>query len=95
MKTRSSRPRPEPSSPLAPPDDWRPGSIAENTRRAYAGAFGCFEEQRPARTKVVAALEDVHQFVEPAAPFGSLSRGGRLDEIVDLEVVFAYVLEDG
>ena len=26
---------------------------------------------------------------------GSLSRGGRLDEIVDAEVVFAGVLEDG
>ena len=30
-----------------------------------------------------------------AALFGSLSRGGRLDEIVDAEVVFACVLEDG
>ena len=45
--------------------------------------------------QTVAALEDVHQFVEPAALFGSLSRGGRLDEIVDAEVVFACVLEDG
>ena len=27
--------------------------------------------------------------------FRSLSRGGRLDEIVDAEVVFACVLEDG
>ena len=40
-------------------------------------------------------LEDVHQLVEPAALFRSLSRGGRLDEIVDAEVVFACVLEDG
>ena len=30
-----------------------------------------------------------------AALFGSLSGGGRLDEIVDEEVVFAGVLEDG
>ena len=45
--------------------------------------------------QTVAALEDVHQLVEPAALFGSLSRGGRLDEIVDAEVVFACVLEDG
>ena len=45
--------------------------------------------------QTVSALEDVHQFVEPAALFGSLSRGGRLDEIVDAEVVFACVLEDG
>ena len=45
--------------------------------------------------QAVAALEDVHQLVEPAALFGSLSRGGRLDEIVDAEVVFACVLEDG
>ena len=45
--------------------------------------------------QTVAALEDVHQFVESAALFGSLSRGGRLDEIVDAEVVFACVLADG
>ena len=57
--------------------------------------------QRPAEPgefaddQTVAALEDVHQFVEPAALFGSLSRGGCLDEIVDAEVVFACVLEDG
>ena len=43
----------------------------------------------------VAALEDVHQLVEPAALFGSLSCDGHLDEIVDAEVVFACVLEDG
>ena len=42
--------------------------------------------------QTVAVLEDIHQLVEPAALFGSLSRGGRLDEIVDLEVVFACVL---
>ena len=45
--------------------------------------------------QTVAALEDVHQFVELAALFGSLSRGGRLDEVVDAEVVFVCVLEDG
>ena len=43
----------------------------------------------------VAAMEDVHQLVEPSALFGSLSGGGRRDEIVDAEVVFACVLEDG
>ena len=32
---------------------------------------------------------------EPAVLFGSLSRGGRLNEVVDAEVVFACVLEDG
>ena len=42
-----------------------------------------------------AVLEDVHQLVEGGALFGSLSRGGRLDEIVDAEVVFAWVLVDG
>ena len=45
--------------------------------------------------QTVAALEDVHQLVEAPALFGSLSRGGRLDEIVDAESVFACVLEDG
>ena len=45
--------------------------------------------------QTVATLEDIHQFVEPAALFGSLSRGGHLNEIVDAEVVFACVLEDG
>ena len=44
---------------------------------------------------MVAALEDVHRLVKPAALFGSLSGGGRLDEIVDAEVVFTCVLEDG
>ena len=42
-----------------------------------------------------AALEDVQQRVEPAALVGSLSRGGRLDERVDADVVVACVLEDG
>ena len=45
--------------------------------------------------QTVTALEDVHQLVEPSALFGSLSRGGRLDEIVDAEVVFVCVLENG
>ena len=45
--------------------------------------------------QAVAALEDVHQLVEPAALLGSLSGGGRLDEVVDAEVVLARVLEDG
>ena len=42
--------------------------------------------------QTVAALEDVYQLVEPAALFGSLSRGSRLDNIVDTEVVFVCVL---
>ena len=37
----------------------------------------------------------MHQLVESEALFGSLSRGGRLDEIVDAEVVFVCLLEDG
>ena len=37
----------------------------------------------------------MHQLVKTATLFGSLSRSGRLDEIVDAEVVFAGVLEDG
>ena len=57
--------------------------------------------QRPAKPRefaddqAVSALEDAHQFIEPAALFGSLSRGGRLDEVVDAEVVLSRVLEDG
>ena len=51
---------------------------------------GEFADDQP-----VAALEDVHQLVEPAALVGSLSRGGRLDELVDADVVVACVLEDG
>ena len=38
---------------------------------------------------------DAHQLVEPPALFGSLSGGGRLDELVDADVVVACVLEDG
>ena len=45
--------------------------------------------------QTVAALEDVHQVVEAAALFGSLYRGGRLDDIVDAESAFACVLKDG
>ena len=40
-------------------------------------------------------LEDAHQLVKPAALFGSLSGGGRLDEVVDAEIVLARVLENG
>ena len=58
-------------------------------------ASGPTEPGEFADDQTVAALEDVHQLVEPSALFGSLSRGGRLDEIVDAEVVFARVLEDG
>ena len=53
------------------------------------------EPREFADDQTVAALEDVHQLVEPAALFGSLSRGGRLDEIVDAEIVCACVLKDG
>ena len=57
--------------------------------------------QRPAEPgefgddQAVASLEDLHQLVEPAALLGSLSGGGRLDEVVDAEVVLARVLKDG
>ena len=44
--------------------------------------LGEFADDQP-----VAALEDVHQLIESAALFGSLSRGGCLDEVVDAEVV--------
>ena len=40
----------------------------------------------------VAALEEVQQLVEPAALVGSLSRGGRLDERVDADVVLACIV---
>ena len=40
-------------------------------------------------------LTKKYQLAEAAALFGSLSRGGRLDEIVDAEVEFACVLKDG
>ena len=40
-------------------------------------------------------LTKKYQLAESAALFGSLSSGGRRDEIVDAEVVFACVLEDG
>ena len=45
--------------------------------------------------QAVAVLEDAHQLVKPAALFGSLSGGGRLDEVVDAEIVLARVLENG
>ena len=45
--------------------------------------------------QAVAALEAVQQLVAPAAFLGSLPGGGRLDEVVDPEVVLAGVLEDG
>ena len=46
--------------------------------------------------QTVAALEDVSSARRARRRFfRSLSRGGRLDEIVDAEVVFAGVLEDG
>ena len=69
--------------------DARPGEAVENgddltQRPAEPGEF--------ADDQTVAALEDVQQLVEPAALFGSLSRGGRLNEVVDAEVVFACVL---
>ena len=43
----------------------------------------------------VSTKNGLDSLVEQAALFGSLSRGGRLDEIVDAESVFACVLEDG
>ena len=44
----------------------------------------------------VAGLQGVRQLVQPAAALlGSLSGGGRLDEVVDVEVVLPRVLQDG
>ena len=57
--------------------------------------------QRPAEPRefaddeAVAALEAVEQLVEPPSLLGSLPGGGRLDEVVDAEVVLARVLKDG
>ena len=45
--------------------------------------------------QAVTALEAIQQLVEPASLLGSLPGGGRLDEVVDAEVVLARVLEDG
>ena len=53
------------------------------------------EPREFADDQAVAALENAHQLVEPAALLGSLSGGGRLDEVVDAEVVLPRVLEDG
>ena len=55
--------------------------------------------QRPAEPReladdqAVAAAEDARQLVEPPALLGGLSGGGRLDEVVDAEVVRSRVLE--
>ena len=57
--------------------------------------------QRPAEPgefaddQTVAGLQGVRQLVQPAALLGSLSGGGRLDEVVDVEVVLPRVLQDG
>ena len=57
--------------------------------------------QRPAEPgkfahdQAVAALQDARQLVESPAFLGRLSGGGRLDEVVDAEVVRSRVLEDG
>ena len=48
-----------------------------------------------AHDQAVAALQDARQLVEPPAFLGRLSGGGRLDEVVDAEVVRSRVLEDG
>ena len=40
-------------------------------------------------------MEEARQLVEPPALLGCLSGGGRLDEVVDAEVVRSRVLEDG
>ena len=47
------------------------------------------EPREFADDQAVSALEDAHQLIEAAALFGSLSRGGRLNEIVDAEVVLS------
>ena len=40
-------------------------------------------------------MEAVQQLVEPASLLGSLPGGGRLDEVVDVDVVLLRVLQDG
>ena len=45
--------------------------------------------------QAVAGLEGARQLVQPPAFLGSLSGGGRLDEVVDVEVVLLRVLQDG
>ena len=58
--------------------------------------------QRPAEPgefaddQAVAGLQGARQLVQPsAALLGSLSGGGRLDEVVDVEAVLLRVLQDG
>ena len=57
--------------------------------------------QRPAEPgefaddQVVAGLQGARQLVQPAALLGGLPGSGRLDEIVDADVVRSRVLEDG
>ena len=52
------------------------------------------EPREFADDQAVSALQDAYQLIEPAAFFGSLSRGGRLDKVVDAEVVLSRVLEE-
>ena len=53
------------------------------------------EPRELADDQAVAALQDARQLVEPPALFGGLSGGGRLDEVVDADVMRPRVLEDG
>ena len=56
---------------------------------------GPAEPRKLADHEAVAGLEDARQLVEPPALLRGLSGGGRLDEVVDPEVVRTRVLEDG
>ena len=87
--------RETPSEPFGPPElPARGPGLGEGVEDGDDLTQRPTEPGEFADDQTVAALEDVHQLVEPSALFGSLSRGGRLDEIVDAEVVFACVLED-
>ncbi len=72
-----------------PPEVARASSTATTLtqRPAEPGEF--------ADDQTVAGLQGVRQLVQPAALLGSLSGGGRLDEVVDVEVVLPRVLQDG
>ena len=51
------------------------------------------EPRELADDQAVAALQDARQLVEPPALFGGLSGGGRLDEVVDADVMRPRVLQ--
>ena len=70
------------------------GSVCRHLKIAGRIAFFMISSGDPPPSAKV-ATQPVRQLVDPAALFGSLSRGGRLDETIDAEVVFVGVLKDG